>query len=70
MPDVDTPTFEVERMRSLNVLRATLKQVMERKPSAAAQLKLELDEAVAEENYELAAELRDRIRCIGTEDSE
>lgn len=69
MPDVDTPTFEVERMRSLNVLRATLKQVMERKPSPTAQLKHELDEAVAEENFELAAELRDRIRRIDTEKS-
>ncbi len=69
MPDVDTPTFEVERMRSLNVLRATLKQVMERKPSPVAQLKHQLDEAVAEENFELAAELRDRIRRIGTEDT-
>jgi hypothetical protein len=70
MPDVDTPTFEVERMRSLSVLRSTLKQVMERKSSPVAQLKLELDEAIAAENYELAAELRDRIRTFGTEDGE
>ncbi len=70
MPDVDTPTFEVERMRSLSVLRATLKQVMERKPSPVAQLKLQLNEAVAEENYELAAELRDRINKIGVEGAE
>lgn len=69
MPEVDTPTFEVERMRSLSVLRATLKQVLERKPSPLAQLKHELDEAVAEENFELAAELRDRIRRIGTQES-
>jgi hypothetical protein len=67
MPDVDTPTFEVERMRSLSVLRSTLKQVMGRKPSPVAQLKLQLDAAVAEENYELAAELRDRINGIGAE---
>jgi hypothetical protein len=70
MPEVDTPTFEVERMRSLSVLRSTLKQVMERKPSPAAQLKVQLDEAVAAENYELAAELRDRIRRIGVEQTE
>lgn len=68
MADVDTPTFEVERMRSLSVLRATLKQVMERKPSPVAQLKHELDQAVLEENFELAAELRDRIRNIGTQE--
>ena len=70
MPDVDTPTFEVERMRSLSVLRSTLKQVLERKPSPVAQLKVQLDEAVADENYELAAELRDRIRGIGAEQPE
>lgn len=70
MPDVDTPTFEVERMRSLSVLRSTLKQVLERKPSPAAQLKVQLDEAVEVENYELAAELRDRIRRIDVEHTE
>jgi len=70
MPEVDTPTFEVERMRSLSVLRSTLKQVMEKKPSPVAELKAELDQAIEAENYELAAELRDRIRGFATEDGE
>lgn len=75
MPDVNTPTFELERMRSISVLRATLKQVLERQVlerqvSPTAQLRRDLEKAVAEENYELAAELRDRIRSIDPSETE
>jgi hypothetical protein len=64
MPEVRTREFEVERIRSLNVLRATLKQVLERKPSPVVALRKELEEAVASEDYERAAVLRDRIRQL------
>ena len=64
MPDVDTPTFELERTRSINVLQSTLKQVLQTKASPAAKLEQELNDAVDAEDYELAAVLRDRIRSL------
>ena len=64
MPEVDSPTFEVERTKSISVLQSTLKQVLEAKASPTAGLEKELQQAVAEENYELAAELRDKIRSL------
>jgi len=67
MPPIDTPAFQFERIRSLNYLRSTLKQVLERKASPLDRLKQELDEALEQENYERAAELRDRIRTLKKE---
>jgi len=62
MPEVDTPSFQFEKVRSLNYLRSTLKQVESETESPLAKLRKELEKAVREENYERAAELRDRIR--------
>jgi len=62
MQDIDTPAFQFERLRSLNYLRSTLKQIADQKISPLDRLKAELEEAIKEENYEKAAELRDRIR--------
>ena len=62
MRDIDTPAFQFERVRSLNYLKATLKQIHEKKESPANPLKVELERAVDEEDYEKAARLRDRIR--------
>jgi hypothetical protein len=67
MPNIDTPAFQFERIRSLKYLRSTLKQVLEQKVSPLDKLKKELDAAVEEENYELAAELRDKIRTLKKE---
>lgn len=67
MPNIDTPAFQFERIRSLKYLRSTLKQVLEQKVSPLDQLKKELEAAVEEENYELAAELRDKIRTLKKE---
>ena len=67
MPTIDTPAFQFERIRSLKYLRSTLKQVLEQKMSPLDQLKKQLDSAVEEENYELAAELRDKIRTLKKE---
>jgi len=67
MPNIDTPAFQFERIRSLKYLRSTLKQVLEQKLSPLDQLKKNLDAAVEEENYELAAELRDKIRTLKKE---
>jgi excinuclease UvrABC helicase subunit UvrB len=67
MSPIDTPAFQFERIRSLKYLRSTLKQVLEQKMSPLDQLKKQLDSAVEEENYELAAELRDKIRTLNKE---
>ncbi len=64
MPEIDTPAFQFERVRSLNYLKATLKQIHDKKQSPLDGLKLELDKAVEEEDYERAARLRDRIRAL------
>ncbi len=67
MPGIDTPAFQFERIRSLKYLRSTLKQVLEQKASPLDTLKKELETAVEEENYERAAELRDKIRTLNKE---
>jgi protein-arginine kinase activator protein McsA len=62
MNEIDTPAFQFERVRSLNYLKATLKQIHEKKDNPLDTLKSELKEAVDEEDYEKAASIRDRIR--------
>jgi hypothetical protein len=69
MEEIDTPAFQFERVRSLNYLKATLKQVRERKPSPAEGLQAQLAQAVEEEDYERAAALRDRIRDLAGQES-
>jgi len=67
MDPIDPPAFQFERLRSLNYLRSTLKQVLEQKVSPLDRLKRELEAALEEENYEQAADLRDRIRALKKE---
>ena len=62
MPEVDTPAFQFERVRSVNYLKSALKQMSEDKESPIAKLKRELEQAVEREDYEKAAELRDKIK--------
>jgi len=68
MNDVDTPAFQFERVRSLNYLKATLKQIHEKQDSPVDGLKSELAAALDEEDYEKAAALRDRIRTLEDRD--
>jgi len=70
LDDIGTTAFQFERERSLNYLKATLKQIRDKKASPAEALKIQLDRAVEEEDYEMAAVLRDRIRTLGDEDGE
>jgi protein-arginine kinase activator protein McsA len=67
MPEIDTPAFQFERVRSLNYLKATLKQIHDKRPSALEGLKTELQQAVEDEDYERAARLRDRIKALDSE---
>lgn len=64
MPPIDTPAFQFERIRSLKYLRSTLQQVREQKADPLARLRAEMQAAIDEEDYEKAAELRDRIRAM------
>ncbi len=70
-PDDENPTFRVERDRSLEVLRSLELDLGASRPlSEMEQLEKELQEAVAEEDYEHAAELRDLIRVLKAEGDE
>jgi hypothetical protein len=63
--EVDTPTYHFERVRSLQYLRTALREVKAKRVKAPVErLRRELDEAVRNEEYERAAELRDRIRNL------
>jgi len=65
MEEIESPAFQLEKVRSVNYLKATLKQVEESPADEAEQLKRELERAVQEENYERAAQLRDRLNSLG-----
>lgn len=64
MEDLESPAFQFERIRSANYLKSALKQLGPGVAPVESVLKEELDKAVREEDYERAAELRDRIRTI------
>ncbi len=70
MHEIDTPAFQFERVRSLNYLKATLKQIHEKKDSPLEALKGELQTAIDDEDYEKAASLRDRIRQLDVNDDD
>ncbi len=62
LPEVDTPLFAQERERSLAVIEETLGNIEKTKPiSEKDQLKKLLEKAIAAENYEQAARLRDML---------
>ncbi len=64
MPSIDTPAFQFEKIRSINSLKATLKQIQEQKVPALDRLRADLEQAVENEDYETAAQIRDRIRAL------
>ncbi|MBN2442538.1 MAG: UvrB/UvrC motif-containing protein [Spirochaetales bacterium] len=61
IPEINTPTFQLEKKRSLDSLRTTLMEMSEGEFSEIDNLENELSQAVEKENYERAAELRDMI---------
>ena len=69
MEDLESPAFQFERIRSVNYLKSALKQLGPSDAPVESVLEEELDKAVREENYERAAELRDRIRTIRSQGS-
>ncbi len=63
LPDMENATFTFEKGRSLELLRGLAKEIVRERPlSEKEKLQRKLEEAIEEENYERAAELRDRIR--------
>ena len=69
MPNIESPAFQFEKLRSLHSLKATLKQIMDKKISNLDKLRSELAKAVEVENYEEAAELRDKIREMESQET-
>lgn len=71
LPEVDTPTFHFERVRSLQYLRVALREIKSKKMRPPVdRLRLELRNAVSNEEYERAAQLRDRIRDLTKADDD
>jgi hypothetical protein len=62
LPEMESPAFQFEKIRSLNYLKSALKQIEDRTDNSAEDVKRELELAIQEENYERAAELRDRLK--------
>lgn len=62
LSEIDSPAFQFEKIRSINYIKTALKQIKDKEDGPMEELRLELERAVQEENYERAAELRDRIQ--------
>ncbi len=63
LTEINNITFQFEKVRSLNYLKVTLSELdTDKSFSRLEALKLELEDAVKIENYEKAAEIRDRIK--------
>ncbi|MFP4363058.1 MAG: UvrB/UvrC motif-containing protein [Spirochaetia bacterium] len=58
---VDSPSFQLEQHRSINQLKSALAELENDDDGAKQALQEELNEAVQREDYELAAQLRDKI---------
>lgn len=65
LEELDDDTFRLERERSLSALRELEKQVKEKQPVSPVELlQRQLRRAIEEQEFERAAELRDRIRAL------
>lgn len=64
IPEINSPTFKMEKHRSLDTLRTTLMEISGGAFSDIEKMEIELSQAVGKEDYERAAELRDRIQKL------
>ncbi len=75
LSEVDTPAFQFEKIRSLNYLRSAVEQISSGlvveevgdetvEEGSRTRLERALAEAIQEEDYERAAEIRDEIRGL------
>lgn len=67
LPDINSSIFIMEKSRSINYLETALKQLGFCKADSIECMKKELFTAVELEDYEKAAELRDRIKQLSKE---
>lgn len=65
LQEIDSPAFQFERIRSVNYLKSALKQIDEHHAGPEQKLEEELKNAVEREDYERAAEIRDKLKEIG-----
>jgi hypothetical protein len=71
LPELDDETFAFERNRSLNGLRDMAAQIRKNRPlSELERLEHQLQRAVERQEFERAAQLRDRIRAMKNAGSE
>lgn len=68
MPAISSIVHKFERERSLEQLRGTLEQLQKFKVGEVERLEARLEEAVANEDYEQAAKLRDKILHLKVKD--
>ena len=61
LPDLKNEIFQYEKIRSINYLKATLAEIKQKSLSEIDKLKIELEDALEIEDYERAAEIRDKI---------
>jgi len=67
LPELEAESFQYERQRSLEALQDLIKQIERTQPLSELELlERELHKAVASEQFERAASLRDRIRTLRT----
>lgn len=65
LPDVEDETFRFERERSLTGLRELAAQIEKNRPlSQREQLERQLQRAIERQEFERAAELRDKLRAL------
>lgn len=68
LPQIDTPIFKIEKKRSVKNLVKAKDRVAEDSLSNLSLFELKLQEAVDNEQYEIAAQLRDVIKDMKKED--
>jgi hypothetical protein len=71
LPEMEDETFKFERDRSLHALRDMAEQIESTRPlSELERLERALDQAVEDQEFERAAQLRDRIRALRPDEPE
>jgi len=65
LEELDDETFKFERQRSLSALRELARQIERSRPLSETQrLEKQLRRAIERQEFERAAELRDRLRAL------
>jgi hypothetical protein len=65
LPELDDPVFDFERTRSREALKELSRQIHRARPvPAAKRLEAQLAQAIERQEFECAAQLRDRLRAL------